>query len=376
MLLDELQLDRNLRKKAAQNTQTKDAGFSSSNPVLNPQNNTSTKINNEKDATDDGAKNIITGTVITACLIQTSATPSRVELAGNDVTLYDDTTVQNGKIIGDTARIVFSHGSGKDGEIITDGFIFEKRASRFSSYDNVLSLYGLQSHEKSYDYIFIGRNATKGDEKYNVNAIVFGVNSSSVQPGSDQDAINGIFRVEWAEDGVNENANTPFLAGDSRNVFPGAGLNTGFSSFMLAGGGGATAMGYVVGTSLKVMWYILDDTNITVGANIIPDITNTYDIGSPSMKFRNIYGTPAACSLPTVENALELLDEIPEPTDIEGRGHFGDGLYFDDQTFPDSISFINSEGEKDIDLARVTGFLLKVVKELRAEVNELKSRLP
>ncbi len=344
MNLSDLQFDRNLRKKASQTDQTKGTAFISNNPIVNTQNNSTTKTDSGRDATQSGAKELNTGTVITAAIIQTSATPSRVQMAGNDITFFDDTYSKDGEIVGDTSRLIFTHGSGRKGDIITSGFIMEKRASTHDTYDNVLSFYSINDIPGKMDYLFLGTDGRHRELHTNYVEIAINHDStaSSNPPG------NGAFVVSVAEDGVAILAPLIQVAYNSVFGIPG----DGWSTFITA-----RNAGFVV-----------------IGADVMPNDVGI-DIGSPSNKFGTFYGATAACSLPTVPNALELLDLIPEPTDIGDRGHFGEGIYFDDQTFPDEISFINSEGAKDIEITRVVGFLLKAVKELSAEVKDLKTQL-
>ena len=161
----DLQLNRFLGKEPNQDDSTKGSIYTGINPTPKRGNDGLKKIGktNGNDA-DGGAPNIITATVITSCLIQTSALPSRVEMAGNDTTFYDDTFVQGGKVIGDTSRIVFTHdlNSGQ-------GFIIEKRASTFDTYDNVLSIYSPEQ-VGHYNYFFLGRQGSLGYQS-NLNYI-------------------------------------------------------------------------------------------------------------------------------------------------------------------------------------------------------------
>lgn len=201
MDLTDLQKNRLLQKDPKQTDQTKDPTYTASNP--NPYN---------PPIPGNDAPNVLTGTVITSCFIQTSALPSRVELQGNDITFYDDTTSKNGKVTGDTSRLVFTHNSGKEGAVITQGFIWEKRASEINSYDNVLSLYSLPTiqdpvaHIQTMNYMFFGLEGS-GTE-FNTNAIQFIVNHDT-RPVT-QDSGNGL----WAVGGVTDSAKpgTPNLA--------------------------------------------------------------------------------------------------------------------------------------------------------------------
>lgn len=288
--LQELLQDRFLRKDPSQNDQSKSAVYTSLNPAPKRGDDSFRKIGRPKGSEeDDGAPNILTGTVIVSCFIQTSALPSRIELQGNDLTFFDDTFTQGGQVIGDTSRLIFTHGSGKVGEVITAGFIMEKRASVYNTYDNVLSWYALQPPVGAHNYMFIGRNAYGGDSQRHLNSMHFAVNAESTfvtpTPGV-PNPLNGIFNFEYAVDGV-PTANL-LIMGNSRSI----GLPfDGFSAIMSAGGGGIVGFNYA-GTGLLL--YLLDGTAVTVGANMIPDTASAYDLGSPTFPFRNIYANSVA----------------------------------------------------------------------------------
>jgi len=146
---------------------------------------------------DEEAKNILTGTVITSCFIQTSGLPSRIEMEGNDLTFFDDTYAQNGNIVGDASRIVFTHGSGSKRNTINSGFILQKRALTGDTYSNVLELFSPNNAPNS-NYLFIGRRGT-GDER-NIRSIDFNVNHRT-SIGTADGFTNGVFRVRVSRDG-------------------------------------------------------------------------------------------------------------------------------------------------------------------------------
>jgi hypothetical protein len=99
------------------------------------------------------------------------------------------------------------------------------------------------------------------------------------------------------------------------------------------------------------------------------------DIGSPSNKFGTFYGSVSACPLPTVDNALEILDKIEEPTFVGERGHYGlNRKYFDDLTFPQEILFTDAKGRTDIEHNHMLGFLLKALIELKTKVDLLERK--
>lgn len=296
MQLKILGQDRFLRKDPNQTDKTKDAAYTVVNPAPKRGDDSLRKIGRPKGSEeDDGAPNILTGTVITSCFIQTSALPSRIELQGNDLTFFDDTYAENGKVIGDTSRLIFTHGSGKSGEVITAGFIIEKRASIYNTYDNVLSLYSPPPPSGAHNYVFIGRNGT-GDAttiNRNINSIHFAINSQSdfVQPAGSNSPLNGVFTVEYSVDGTY--VTSILYAGTSESIFQGSGLG-GYSALLNAGDGGVVGLGYIGSGVINALLYLTNTTTVTVGAKMVPDTANVYDLGSSALPFRALYfGTGA-----------------------------------------------------------------------------------
>lgn len=192
--------DRFLRRDANQSDQTKDAVYVASNPAPKRGDDQFRKVGRPNGAEEDGgSKQVQTGTVITSCFIQTSALPSRAELAGNDLTFFDDTYSRGGRLIGDTSRIVFTHDSGKEGNEIVSGFILQKRALIGNTYDNVLELFSPNNNPDT-NFIFIGRMGT-GEER-NVSVIEIAPDHRTATGDADGYQ-NGIFRVRVSRDGVN-----------------------------------------------------------------------------------------------------------------------------------------------------------------------------
>lgn len=236
--IEDLGQNRFLIRDPDQTDQTKDVAYVALNPKPRVGANQNGKFGGTQSSTEDaGAPNILTGTVIVACFIQTSALPSRIELQGNDITFFDDTTSKDGKVIGDTSRLVFTHASGKSGDIITQGFIMEKRASIRESYDNVLSWYATPAKQGYHNNMFIGRNGS-ADEQRNLNSLYFAVRKDIHANSSYPSALNGVWGVEYSEDELLTHATQrPFVGGASNGVL-GTTDQTGFTAVMAAGDGG------------------------------------------------------------------------------------------------------------------------------------------
>ena len=198
MDLKNIQKDRFLRKEPNQTDQTKSAIYTAANPAPKRGDDLLRKVGRPKGSEEDGgAPNILTGTVIVSCFIQTSALPSRIEMQGNDITFFDDTYSQNGQLVGDTSRIVFTHASAKVGEEIESGFIIQKRALSTNTYDNVLEIFA-PNNDPYTNYVFVGRKGT-GDER-NIRVVEIAPDHRT-SVGDAEGYINGIFRVRVSRDG-------------------------------------------------------------------------------------------------------------------------------------------------------------------------------
>lgn len=199
MLKNNLPFDRFLGKNPNQDDSTKGAVYTALNPVPKRGGDDQRKIGRPKGSEEDGgAPNILTGTVITSCFIQTSALPSRIEIQGNDITFFDDTYARNGKIVGDTSRLIFTHGSGESGGVISSGFVFQKRALSTNTYDNVLEVFSPNNTPNS-NYIFIGRTGI-GTER-NISVIEMAPDHRTAI-GDAKGYVNGVFRVRVSRDGA------------------------------------------------------------------------------------------------------------------------------------------------------------------------------
>jgi len=266
-------------------------------------------------------------------------------LEGNDLTFFDDTYVKNGKVVGDTSRLVFTHGSGRSGASIEQGFIWEKRASVFDTFDNVLSLYSLPPKKGKMNYTYFGIDGR--GRNGNTNYTAFYINHSTKEVS--QATANGAFVISGIVD-------------SDVNVVD---FNIGVFHNSLSGIAGEGYSVFITGTGTGV---------IGIASDIIPFAADL-DIGSPTQKLGTFYGSVSACPLPTVENALDILDKIPEPSFVGERGHYGlDIKYFDDITFPKELLYTDKKGRVDIEHNHLLGFLLKVVVELKAEIDLLKNK--
>ena len=101
---------------------------------------------------------------------------------------------------------------------------------------------------------------------------------------------------------------------------------------------------------------------------------NTVSTSSFSNSSKSTFnGSVVACPLPTVLNGLEIIRKIPEPTYVGDRGHYGDGLYFDDLTFPEEVLY-EIDGVKEIEHTHMIGLLMQAVRELTQKVDILEAK--
>ena len=108
--------------------------------------------------------------------------------------------------------------------------------------------------------------------------------------------------------------------------------------------------------------------------HVYPVMSNDQNIGSSSIKWKAVYANShAACDLPTVDDGISTIKKIKSP--VLKTGHHGKRKYFKKEYFPEEMTFINDKEERDVDLVRTTGVLLKAVQELIQKVEQLEKKL-
>jgi len=418
MNFQELKLNR-FGYKASQTTGTAD----SQQLTVNNRGIVPLPADNIKEANDNSknARQVITGTVITSCFIQTSALPNRVEMSGNDIRLFDDSDGGTGAINGDTASMRFIRSDKQPGDLV-----LQKRHGVNDDRENVFEMfYSAAAAGGQKNYIFIGRQGDATLGSFTDQNVLHGIWDVRAE-------VNRVFKYEsrptiyTADYNKLDNAKQGVLttiAGEGDDGVTGMGFLVELLTFSNSPGFtvGSTITGNSTGATAKIIlkvdtnhyycnhtnniafnpatdnactssgaggpgdlsatqWgnyivlYVTDSLDISVGSNMIPDANGVYNIGSPSFKFNNIYGSIVACPLPTVLNALDTIRKIPDPVEVGERGHFGDGLYFDNKTFPDEVLHDTPEG-RDIEHTRMIGLLMQAVRELTEKVDLLEEKL-
>lgn len=260
MQYSELGLNR-FGKKADQSVSTEGAVSSAVN--LNDNVQTSLRDKNGVDNGKEDAKNIITGTVIVSCIIKTSDGPSRVEMSGNDIQLYDDSKGANNKITGDTSTISFIRSDKKPGK-----FILQKRHGKDYDADNVMEMFYDEQVPDRYNYLFIGRKGT--DEEYHLNYMEIIGNSIS---DSGQNSANGSVGFRMSRDGVTYN-NSGIILYDTNAVI--ADKNGTMAGIVAEGDDGGIILGWVPAGSPKGTFPTYYITIDSAGITMNPSASGAY----------------------------------------------------------------------------------------------------
>jgi len=151
---------------------------------------------------------------------------------------------------------------------------------------------------------------------------------------------------------------------------------------------------YLRGASSIVLSASNTSIAVVTPAGFEPQLNNTFDLGSSSKRWANIWGAGQAsfdavvtstfvnytkssfvgsvyaCPLPTILDSLEVIRRIPEPVQVGNRGHYGDGLYFDDLTFPIEALW-EEKGKMEIEHTHMIGLLMQAVRQLTKKVDDL-----
>jgi len=202
------------------------------------------------------ARQIITGTVITNCFIQTSALPNRVELSGNDARFYDDSTGGTGSITGDSASIKFIRADQGTGT-----FVIQKRHGINDDRENVFEMYyDAAAAGSQLNYIFIGRQGDASVGSFTDRVVLHGVSDVRAE-------INRVFSYESRPtiqtydynkvDGSKEGVIT-ILGGEGRDGYSGMGKLVEVLSFSSATSFavGDTITGNATGATAKLIFKV------------------------------------------------------------------------------------------------------------------------
>ena len=242
----------------------------------------STSTSTRAQTSANNASGVQEGTVLTNCIVQTSALAHRVQISDNEINFYNDTYTSNGVIKGDTSRLIFGRLDSTNGT-----YTMEQRTSTSSDLDNVLSWYASSPASGHYNWMFIGENGDASNRQRNLGGMFFNVNTISTQPAA---ISNGVYAV-----GVSINGADPvdwsFITADTRAIdSTGVISSTGVSTVISAYSGGFVGMAYNINsTVINYMWYAKNSSYVSMGATIIPDTDLAYDIGDSTHKVKDIH---------------------------------------------------------------------------------------
>ncbi len=106
----------------------------------------------------------------------------------------------------------------------------------------------------------------------------------------------------------------------------------------------------------------------------LPQGTGLWDLGNGSHKFNLYYGGVTACDLPTYNSALPVLKKIKNPEVLDS--HFGTKQYFKEDEFPEEILYTDKRtGNKLVEGFHMIGFLVQVVRELNDKIEDLELKI-
>lgn len=282
MNLNDLKLNRFLIKTDSTNVSNSDV--SSNTSVEDYSSNVYRKKNsNNSDANvaneNDDAQNVLTGTVISSCFIRTSDRPSRVEISGNDMRLYDDSVGGTGSINGDSSGISFLRSDELPG-----GFVIRERKGKSSNLDNVMELFFNANTPGGHNFIFLGRDGIPTPGSINLDSMSIAIHQRTAEPAGTN---NGYFAIQtYFDNDILTPTNNLFIV-DSRQIgFAGPGT----VGIIMGSGDGFGGIGYqALGTLNVNVGFYQDAVSLKMGMTILPDADNTYDIGSSSKKIKDLH---------------------------------------------------------------------------------------
>lgn len=195
---------------------------------------------------------------------------ANVQIIGNDIFLFDDTTGGGGHVTGNSATIQFERSDGNPGILE-----MTKTASPDDDLSNIFSMFYTVPSTGSYNAMFFGRDSISGAGSINTGSIVNAINRIS---GVSENSANGFFFVSSYIDSVYEG--DVIQIGDARAL----GI-TGTYAAIFGINGGVGGIGYEGSIGL----YQRSASQVSLGAPFIPDVNNFYDIGSASHQIKDLY---------------------------------------------------------------------------------------
>lgn len=233
------------------------------------------------------ANQIVTGTIIVDCPYKSSSLPARVEISGNDINIYEDTTGGGGTIAGNTATLSFYRTDDN-----TKYFRFQKRAGKDNDLDNVLELFASPPAANAYNYIFIGNDGIFSNPGVNTVSI-FG----NIKTAEAASVGNGKIQIGLSKNGGNNNPN--IILSDARATYGNNSVD-GVTAILSGDRDGLSGIGWRINPLQVDVGIYIGKYNLISGATVatptlflshdlIPDNTVSYNIGSAGAKIKDIY---------------------------------------------------------------------------------------
>lgn len=224
-------------------------------------------------------KGSITGSTITGGTLQTATSGDRVVITGNDSYFYDATTSSAGVISGNVASIFFPRTDGANGQ-----FVIQKRKSSVSNNGNVMELFFTNRHATADNYLFLGRSGDTSAVRY---TDVVGITGKSLVQIDTLASVNrsvpseiSLFTAKAPGVSNIDDDNTSKLIlsavdGTNGDTWDNGGATVALGIQLQAGFGAAV---------------IVDRNGLqTAGMSPFTGYTNSFDIGSAALRFRDTY---------------------------------------------------------------------------------------
>ena len=239
------------------------------------------------------ANQVVTATVITDCVIKTSSQPARVEISGNDIFFYQDTTGGASPVVGNTATLNWVRADDN-----TKMFTMVSRASVFNDLDNVWSFYSTPPASGKHNWMFFGRDGDSSNPFRNVGNISMAVDWKSAEAFANS---NGRWSVEVSKDSSSTENYVTIATGEDRQLgnlplYPAGGIY----AILIGAQSGPAGLAYrdvtlPLASQVNLAFYMNKWSEVTLAANLIPETNYAasplagYDIGSSSYKIKDVW---------------------------------------------------------------------------------------
>lgn len=224
-------------------------------------------------------KGSITGSTITGGTLQTATSGDRVVITGNDSYFYDATTGGGGTITGNVASIFFPRTDGANGQ-----FVIQKRKSTVSNNGNVMELFFTSRHATADNYLFLGRSGNISDTRYTDVSVLFGKSLiqmetlASVNRSTPPEITLFTAKAPGVSNIDDDNTSKLILSAVD-----------GTNGDTWSNGGATVAIGIQLQAGFGAALIVDRDGLEIAGMKPFTGYTNTFDIGSASLRFKDTH---------------------------------------------------------------------------------------